>query len=356
MNMGGTEKMLMTLLRMQPPWKSIFLSYDRAAGGFDQEIRRLGAEVMSLSHPRSFAAHYQLFRKVKPAAVHAHTLFQSGVPLAAAKAAGVPIRIVHAHTTADPSDKKGRKIYERLMRACITASATDFLACSQSAGNYLFAGKSFHIMPNLFNPEPFKRPSEAAIHELKQRHGWDDKLVIGSVGRLTKVKNHSFMLDILAALLQRGVNAGLLIVGDGDQLEILKQRAEEMSLTHAVTFTGAVEEPSIYYHMMDVFLMPSIFEGLGIAALEAQTSFTPVLGSQALQPEADLGGGLLHRLPLSEGSAIWAEKICELANQEYLPISRALTYWNQSDILEMYQELYQWKGDTSDKRAAHHII
>lgn len=355
MNMGGTERMLMTLLRMKPPWKSIFLTYGTGTGTFDQEIKDLDGEIRTIPNPGSLSDHFQLFRTVKPAAVHAHTLFQSGIPLAAARAAGVPIRIAHAHTTADPSDKKGRFIYEKLMRASIALSATDYRACSSAAGNYLFAGKSFEVMPNLFDPKQFKRPPEAEVLRLKLKYGWTDKLVLGSVGRLTKVKNHAFMLDMLSELHKQGIKAVLLVVGDGDQLKTLRRKAEELSVAELVTFTGAVEDPSIYYHLMDVFLMPSLFEGLGIAALEAQASLTPVLGSEALQPEADLGGGLLYKLPLEAGSAIWAEKAISVATDSHKGTSDPVAV-PPEEVLKHYYQLYRWKGGGHEQKTADYII
>ena len=168
MNIGGTETMLMNLYReVNNDIQFDFVSYYKRDGYYDEEIRELGGNIIKLNAPNeigSIKAIKELSKVIKEngpyEAVHSHTLFNCGIANIAAKLSGVKIRIAHAHTTLDNNEGLIRKIYIILMRSVIKIFSTDFLACSNSAGKYLFGknivnNKRYDVIPNYIDYKKF---------------------------------------------------------------------------------------------------------------------------------------------------------------------------------------------------------
>lgn len=317
MNIGGTESMLMNIYRAvdRSRIQFDFLSFNNQEAHFDKEIQSLGGRVIKSDHPASFKQLYDLIKKGKYAAVHAHTLFHSGIVMAAAKAAGVPVRISHAHTTKDNVSSFQKKLYVKTMQKLINQFSSDFLTCSVTAGNFMFGHERAEWLPNMIQTEKFLTKNEKEIEQFKLQYGLQNKLVIGHVGRFMEAKNHLFLLDLLAEIKTVQSNAVLLLVGDGDLKEQVEAEAERLKLTDHVVLTGALRDTSTALHAMDVFVFPSKYEGLGLVLLEAQAAGIPCVTSDCIQPEADAGIGLLKQLSLQASKAAWIAEIREAASQ-----------------------------------------
>lgn len=323
MNMGGTETMLMNVLRSIDT-KQVefhFLSFSDKEAYYDQEIEQLGGKVIHLNKTTSIKGFREVMRKYGPYdVVHSHTLFNCGISNLAAKLEKVPVRIAHAHTTLDNSDSFLRKSYIQLMRFLIKINSTHFLACSQSAANYLFGiniNQSFKYiyLPNMINYEALLNPDKDAILAFQKQYELENRFVIGHVGRMTEAKNHKFLINLIDRLKDIKKNAVLLLVGDGELKRDLKQVVRERKLEDYVIFTGTQSDVSSAFYNMDVFVFPSLFEGLGLVLLEAQLCGIPCVVSEAIQPEADLKTGMLTQLYLSDGIDRWCKEILS-KNQE----------------------------------------
>lgn len=226
---------------------------------------------------------------------------------------GVPVRIAHCHVAGlrnSPGVALKLRLHElgkRLWGGC----ATTRLACSQRAAEFLFPkGKSYEWVPNGIDVPRF-RFREQGRESMRQELGLGtDTLLLGTVGRLSEEKNQIFLLDVLREVKTEAPNAVLLLVGRGKQEERLRRRAEELGVTDSVIFYGeSLRIPELLW-AMDVFLFPSLAEGLGIAAVEAQAAGLPVVCSERIPREA-LVTGRVTQLELSAGAKAWAEAIKE---------------------------------------------
>ena len=327
MNIGGTETMLINLYR-ELNTKIIFhfISYSDKEAYYDEEIKILGGKVIRLKPPREvgvIGAVKDIRRVIKENgpynAVHTHMLFNCGVSMIAAYISGVKIRVAHAHTTSDNINSILRKIYVSIMRLGIKIFATDYLACSDGAAKYLFGNKitskkRYKMLPNYIDYEKFIKCEDK--NNIRKELGIkEDDVVVGHIGRFITAKNHDFLIEIVSEMIKINSKVKLILVGIGDLKEQIEVKVENLGIDSNVYFLSVRKDIPNILSNIDIFILPSIYEGLGLVLLEAQTSNIPCLVSQAVQPEVDLGIGLLNKLQLSDGSKLWAEVAINIINQ-----------------------------------------
>lgn len=337
MNRGGTETMLMNIYRKinHEYVQFDFISYSQDEAHYDQEIEQLGGRVIRLTNTSSIIEIYQAIQMHGPfVAVHAHTLFHCGLSMLAAQWAGIPVRIAHAHTTSDDDQNIMKKSYIKLMRMIIRKYATDFLACSKEAGTYLFGNNYLknpndRYFPNVIDYESFLSVPQTKVNEFKIESGLGSHLVLGHIGTFKTVKNHTFLLDIMKEL-QEEPDIKMVLVGDGELKEEMQERARSLGIDSKICFVGLREDIQTVLHSIDVFVFPSMAEGLGLVLLEAQASGIPCLVSEAIQPEADVGLGLVTSLSLATGPEAWAYKATEIAIQKEQDSSKIIDHFKRS--------------------------
>ena len=234
------------------------------------------------------------FREKKYRIVHAQVNTMSVFALFAAKKAGVPVRICHAHARGNKSEGL-RYLLKILLRPFSTKYATDLFACGDESGRWMFKNRDFMVVPNAIDPKVFSYDDKAR-RELRQELSIpDDAFVVGHVGRFIVEKNHEFLLKIKEWLPE----AYLLLIGEGD--------LESKITGDKVVKTGARKDVNKLYSAMDVFCLPSISEGLPVVVVEAQANGLECVVSKAVPEEANLGG-LCYR-SLEESAEKWAESI-----------------------------------------------
>ncbi len=357
MNVGGTETMLINLYRkVNKEITFDFISYSNKEAYYDKEIEELGGTVIRLKPPgeRGFIGAIKGIRNVIKEngpykAVHTHMLFNCGIAMIAAYLSGVKIRVSHAHTTADNSTSLIRKVYISIMRLLIKVFSTDFLACSDGAGKYLFGdnivkSKKYKMLPNYIDYEKFinsdhknKIRAEVGIKE--------DDIVIGHIGRFIIAKNHTFLIDVANEMIGKNKKVKLMLVGTGDFEEEIKEKVKKLGIASNVYFLGIRDDIPAVLSSMDLFILPSISEGLGLVLLEAQASKLPCLVSEAIQPEVDLGVNLVNKINLSCGKEQWAKKafdILEKNNAQDINIARAVKEkkYDLNSILDNLKVVY----------------
>ncbi|MCR6110897.1 glycosyltransferase family 1 protein [Bacillus sp. A301a_S52] len=318
MNRAGTETMLMNLYRqVHNEIQFDFISYNQNDGHYDDEIRQLGGNVIKLSHPSSIRELSKAIKKHGPYdAVHAHTLFHCGIANAAALIARVPVRVAHAHTTEEACHSFKKWLYMKSMKRLIKLFSTDFYACSERAATFLFGEKTirqknYTYFPNVIPYLHFLQRDKNEIAAFKKKWGIKSDIVIGHVGRFIEAKNHHFLLTLLAAIKRKGHSVSLLLIGEGDLKKDIEIKAKNMGLEEDVIFTGLLQDIRTPLYVMDCFVFPSRFEGLGLVLLEAQATGLPCVTSEAIQPEADIKLGLVERLSLTGSIDTWVERILE---------------------------------------------
>lgn len=327
MNRGGTETMLMNLYRNidRDKLQFDFVSFSQEDAHYDDEIRSMGGKIIKIDKPRFLGFNKSINDICKVIqeqgpydVVHAHTLFNSGFAMIAANKLGIKRRITHAHTTLDNESTFIRKVYINLMRNIINKYSTNLLACSNEAGKYLFGEDSliknnYTYFSNLIDYNKILNSSDNKVEKFKLENDLNNKLVIGHVGTLKKSKNQKFLIEIANYLIKNNHDIKLVLVGDGSMKDELELLVKNYGIESNVLFTGTREDVDVILHSMDVFVFPSIFEGLGLVLLEAQAAGLPCLVSEAIQPEADLNLNLINRLDLTYGVEQWSDKILQLS-------------------------------------------
>ena len=238
-----------------------------------------------------------------------------------AKLAGVPVRIAHSHNT-DLRKSCARQVklwLHRLYSNRYAADATAFWACSENAAKFMFPEellekKNFTFIPNGIETAKF-RFDPAGRERIRQELGITGQFVIGNVGRLCYQKNQSFLLDVFDAVARLRPESRLLLVGEGEDLNTLREKAGSLGVADRVIFYGTTAHPERLLWAMDAFAFPSRFEGLGIAAIEAQAAGLPVVCSEHV-PEETEATPLVHRIPLGDGPAVWAKTLLAVSARE----------------------------------------
>ena len=235
-----------------------------------------------------------------------------------AKKAGIPIRIIHSHNSGTQQAIGGRlslfhRFTEARNRKALDRYATHFFACSQKAGDWMFDGRPYTVIHNgidlaryAFRPEKRK--------ELRKSLGLKDELLVGIIGRLSPQKNPEFAVKTLRALAEKEPGAHAVFLGDGELRNQTEEAVLAAGLRDRVRFLGNVDNVNEWLSAMDVLLMPSLFEGLPFALVEAQAGGLPCVVSSAVSQEADLTG-LIQFVDLSETPEAWADRILHVNTQ-----------------------------------------
>lgn len=337
MNRGGVETWLMHVLRHidRDRFQMDFLVHTTKPCDFDDEIRALGSQVIPCLHPsRPFVYARNLRRLLREHGpydvVHSHVHHYSGWTLSIAHRAGIPLRIAHSHNDTSSMQATAaivRRAYLRLMRYWIHQHATHKLSASQSAAAALY-GKNWHIDPQLqllfYGIDLAAFRSDVDRSDLRARLGMpSDVFVLGHVGRFQEQKNHRFLIRVAAEICAREKTAIFLLVGDGPLRSEIELQVERMGLTDRIIFAGLRSDvPALMKGVMDVFVFPSLYEGLGIVLLEAQAAGLPCVVSDVVPEEADIVPQLITRLSLGMTAANWAESILAQRNSNAYPSSK----------------------------------
>ena len=324
MDSGGIEAVVMNYYRHVDRSRVQFDFYFAADSAFPQkeELERLGARVYLVpAYSRPFAYHkalYEAFKKRKYRVVHAHLSTMSVFALFAAWHARVPVRICHNHTTAHWGEGK-KTLLKYALRPFNKWFATTYFACSRFAGEWMFGKRAMQkgkvvVMPNAIDLARFAFDQDARQAIRDELAIPRDALVVGHVGRFMYQKNHAFTVQIFEALRKEDPRARLLLVGEGELESAIREQVKRSGLEKAVCFAGVRDDVARVYSAMDVFLLPSFYEGFGVAALEAQANGMACVLSDQVPTEVDVTGKDRF-LPLSRPAGEWAKAVLAAADQ-----------------------------------------
>ena len=359
--LGGIEAIIMQILRRLDPeqFKMDFLLQYPARGGYYRELEDLGARIFtcpenrwSLNFPREYARQFKrVLQEQGPYdVVHSHVQVFSGLVLRLAHRAGVPIRIAHSHF--DIKGKQGllRSPLKFLLRQWIRRYATHGLASSRSAAAALF-GPGWESDPrwqtyfSICDFSPFQ--AEVDRKAVREELGLPlQALVVGHVGRFWEEKNHRFLVKVAAEVAKRRPEMRLLLIGDGPLRPSLEEMAARMGLSDKVIFLGnRFDVPRLMRGAMDVLVLPSLNEGLGLVLVEAQAAGLPCVYSEVVPADVEVIKPLLQRLSLAQPAAAWAEALLSAGEAgENISRAEALRRMEQSHFqfdVERIEKLYR---------------
>ena len=314
---GGIESFLAgVLLRQDPSEMAIDLVTARqSASVFTEPLRSHGVRFIPLSGSsrrllRNWSAFRRVLRENRYDALYVNAFQGLSLRYALlAKRAGVPVRILHSHSTGlRPHILRPLKLLiHHLAKTLYAGAGTAFFACSREAGEFLFPARlhaAVRFLPNGIETERFRFRQDVRA-STRARLGLEDAFVLGHIGRLCDQKNQMFLLEVLRAILPLRPESRLVLVGEGELRSALERRTVELGVREQVLFYGVTDRPEELLWAMDAFLFPSIFEGLGIAAVEAQCAGLPVLCSEHVPEQARITE-LAAMLLLTEGPEAWA--------------------------------------------------
>lgn len=351
MNLGGIENFLMTLYRSidRNRIQFDFLVHRADQGFFDDEILSLGGRIYRLPPVSPFGLfdYYKRLKRIVDqnnySIVHSHLNANSAVVLGLLKLCNVRNRIAHSHI-----DKAGgnKAFLKKILRRYVSKVSTENLACSIRAGKWLYGDDEFIVFKNSIDTKKFRYSLSNRQKIRKELNVIDDELLIGNIARFDIQKNHNFILDIFSELHFINKRCKLLLIGDGVLKETIMHKVNCLNLCDHVIMTGTISNANEYLSAMDVFLFPSLYEGLGIVVIESQANGLPVLMSDTVPQEA-IVTNLVSQESLSVSAEDWAKKIIKIKRKDSNKVSyddKLVRYGydvkdNAKKIMELYFEL-----------------
>ena len=322
MNVGGLENFIMNIFRFidRDRVQFDFLMHHDYDSFFDEEIRSLGGTIYRypLMENKNLPGYVHFVENLfwshpEIKVVHSHMCSTGFFTLGAAKKAGCVMRVCHSHNTSHDHTVKGCVKWALSRLAPINANV--LLACSTEAGRYLFRNRSFCLQHNAIDTVRFAF-DPVAREKIRTELGLGDSFIVGHVGRFTEAKNHEFVIRVFAKVKESRPESKLVLVGEGEPRikESVVTLVQELGLEKDVVFAGVHANTEDFYSAFDVFLFPSLFEGLPLTGIEAQCSGLPCLFSDAITRELSVSDFACF-LPLSLGAEAWAERLLKVAQQ-----------------------------------------
>lgn len=321
MNRGGAETMIMNLYRNidRSKVQFDFVENEGEEAAFDEEIRSLGGRIYHCPRYRgknhfAYTKWWNRFYEShvgEYAIVHGHIGSTAAIYLSIARKHGI-YTIAHSHNSGTAS------VMYRTFAYPTRYIADHFFACSRAAGISRYGKKiggdigRCQVLYNAINTAEFAY-SEVLRQETRRSLGiGESQLVIGNISRFSRQKNHLFLLDVFQEIHSRRGDAVLLLVGDGELRLQIEAAIAEKHLENAVILAGVQSSTRDYYQAMDVFLMPSLYEGLPVSLVEAQTAGLPCCVSTGVPQEAAITD-LVQFRSLEESPQAWADWVMSCA-------------------------------------------
>ena len=299
---GGAEAFIMNALRFIDHSKYEFgiATFMKPKNGekfdFEDELKAMGVKLYHVAdnrfkNPLKFEKDIaDLIKNNGYETVHSHIDFMSALVLAGAKKGGAKKRIAHSHSINNMKiNSKKMQLISGVLRRKLNRVATERVACGEDAGRFLFGPKQrFTVIHNGVDLERFRFNANTR-HKMRVKCGFDDdEMILLNIGRLEEVKNHGKLIDIFGDYLRKNKNAHLVIIGNGSQREMIEEKIASERLDDYITLIPAQDKVELYYMMADVFVMPSLFEGIPNVGVEAQACGMKCLFSDRVPRETKI--------------------------------------------------------------------
>lgn len=324
LNCGGAENMIMNLYRNIDTSKIQFdfLVHTNEKCFFDDEVKKLGGNIYHVpyynvlnhcSYKKALNDFFKNHSEIK--IVHGHLGSCAHIYLKIAKKYGC-YAIVHSHSS-KPDKTNAKKNLYKLFAIKTRGVADFFFGCSVKAGEYRYGKKivnseRFMMLNNAIATEKYEF-DEKERNRIRKEFGIEDKFVVGHVGRFNEVKNHDYLIDVFKCVSDKNENAVLMLVGGGELEPKIRKKAEMLGLEEKVIFTGVRSDVNLLLQAMDCFVFPSLYEGLGIVAIEAECFGLPCFINDTLPPELYINDNV-YGISLNKSPKEWAKMILEKGN------------------------------------------
>jgi glycosyltransferase involved in cell wall biosynthesis len=327
MNTGGIETWLMNVLRNIDRTKIQFdfVVHTSQKGYYDDEIEKLGGKLIRVPKFKiiNFFSYKKVWKEILENSyykiLHTHIRSTASIYLKIAKYYGIAT-ISHSHNVSN--GKFPTSAIKDIFQRYIAIYSDIRLACSNSAGLWLFRKRPFKIMKNAININLYKL-NNGVRNEYREKYNFENNIVIGHIGRFSYQKNHNFLLDIFATLYKQNNLFRLVLVGDGELKKDIEKKVKEKKISNSVIFTGIRSDIPELLQMFDIFVFPSHYEGLGIVLLEAQASGLQCFISDTMPDEVKITC-LINTISLNESAEFWANVINQNINYKRYDTSQCI--------------------------------
>ncbi len=316
---GGAETMVMNLYRNidRSKIQFDFVIHTERKCDYTDEIEAMGGKIYSVQRYKGYN-HFpyvnewkRFFEKhTEYRIVHAHIRSTASIILNIAGKYGL-FTISHSHSTSSGNGISA--IVKNILQYSIRNVADYYFACSVQAGQWLYGKKvvsstNFKVLKNAIDVTMYPYSVEKREKVYRELQIPDGSFVIGHVGRFVEVKNHIFLIEVFEKIYALNNKAVLLLVGDGPLMNEVMQKCKNKEFENSVFFLGGRNDVAKLLSAMDVFVFPSVYEGLGIVAIEAQAAGLHTICADTIPEEARISG-LFHYLSLNDTKDRWAEEI-----------------------------------------------
>lgn len=317
---GGVESVVMNYYRHIDRTKIQFdfICDDDSTNIPYEEIEKLGGKVILIPpYQKVFKYHNKLKKILKEGhykIVHSHINTLSLFSLFAAKCAGVPVRIAHSHSTTNKKEKK-KNLLKQVLRPFSKLFATHYMCCSELAGRWLFGNNEYdngnvYLLNNAIDIDKFKYDKKIRDRKRSELNISNDIIVVGHIGRFVEQKNHKFLIDIFNEIHKKERKSLLLLAGQGPLMDDIKSKVNLLGLNECVMFLGQRNDANELYQAFDVFMLPSLYEGLPVVGVEAQASGLLCLLSNDMTKETKVIDSTKF-LSLNDSAEKWADELFE---------------------------------------------
>ena len=318
---GGAEAMIMNLYRKIDKEKIQFdfVVNDRDTEyAHEKEITDLGGRIFRV--PRFKLFNYSTYKKAwinlfenhpEWEIVHGHHTSPAFIYLSVAKRKK---RLTIAHSHIAGTEKNIKSYSKKLMRLPLRYISDYLFACSDKASKWMFGNRSkkAHLINNSIDSAVFSY-DECIRNKARKNLGIEDRFVIGHIGRFQTQKNHNFLIDVFYEVRKKNSHAVLLLIGDGDLRSSIKKKVESQGLEGSVLFLGVRSDIPELLLAMDMFLFPSLYEGLPVTLMEAQASGLKILASDTITNEVAITDNV-EFMSLNSSAEVWADRIMKYSN------------------------------------------
>lgn len=319
MHAAGLETLIMNIYRNidRDKLQFDFLVHYKERHFYDDEIEKLGGHIYRLSFREDGNILKYLkdlnvfFGKHKYDIVHCHMASTAIFTLGFAKLYGVKYRILHSHNSNTDNTVKGR--FKNLLLKISKIFANRYFSCGVEAGKFLYGNAKFEVIHNAIDIDTFSKAERKHDSVLDTLQG---KFVIGHVGRFTVQKNHDFLINVFYEYHLINANSILVLIGEGELENFIKEKVDRLGIKDSVIFYGTSNHMERIYKWFNVFVLPSIFEGLPVVGVESQAAGIPCLYSDKITKEVGFTP-LVSFLPIDKGSTVWVDELEKIRNSNY---------------------------------------
>lgn len=358
MDRAGIETMIMNYYRHidRDKIQFDFLVNKSKPGAYDEEIKALGGRIYKSPglNPIKWIKYNTMVKRLlyenpEIKVVHSHNGAFALQAQIAAKQSGIKNRIIHVHgTKIDFNLKLPLKL---LYKTQLKKVANNYWGCGREAvkyyfGNNVILSENYRVIHNAIETEKFIYDSEKRKN-LRTKYNLNNKFVIGNVARFMKQKNHIFILKLFKMILNKEPNAVLMLLGDGELLESMKQKTKELGIEKSVIFMGNVSNVNEMYQAMDVFILPSLFEGLPVVGIEAQAAGLKCVMSDTITDEVSITDNVKFLNLKKDSLEKWADEVLSDTNYERkdMTIEIEKAGYSIEEEAKKLQKIYEEMGE-----------